>query len=220
MGKKTVIFTKQQLHEILGTNMTYLDNADSDFKENGNNEVYSGEKLPSQNADPITTDKVAKMRVVDYGPWVPGGRGDARFGNVYQRGLYESNSDLEGTSIEMDPETAKKMTAAKGSAGANAVKNGRVTYTNATTIKSEMEKLKAAGDEPSTKKYQAMGGDIFLDKITKALNDKTALVQRDKENMRNMGMQNVFQEPGGTKNSGNGMAHTKKVDGGTMTFLQ
>lgn len=220
MAKKTVIFTKQQLHEILGTNMTYLDNADSDFKENGNNEVYSGEKLPSQDADPFTTDKLAKMRVVDYGPWVPGGRGDARIGNVYQRGLYESNSDLEGTFIEMDPETSKKMTAAKGSAGANAVKNGRMTYTNATTIKTEMEKLKAAGDEQSMKKFQAMGGDIFLDKIRKALDNKTALVKRDKKNRADMGMKNVYQKPGGTKNSGNGMAHTKKVDGGTMTYLQ
>ena len=86
-GKKTVYFTKKQLDEIEGANFAYLDNASSDFTNNKLNQTYASGTLDGHDADPITTDKVADMRAVDYGPWMPGGRGGLRNTLAYTNGM-------------------------------------------------------------------------------------------------------------------------------------
>lgn len=61
MGKK-VKFSKSQLSEIVGDDMSYLDNGD--FQEyNGNNQISTTGKLSSgEEGEPITGDKFANMQ--------------------------------------------------------------------------------------------------------------------------------------------------------------
>ena len=62
MARKKVIFTEEQLNEIIGGDTTYLDAADKDFREfAGHNEVTVGGKdgLNRQDAEPITGDKIS-----------------------------------------------------------------------------------------------------------------------------------------------------------------
>lgn len=207
MKKRTFILTEQQLSEILGTNMSYLDNVDSDFAQNGSNEVYTGEKTDTNDAEPITTDKYSKARVINFGPWMTGGRsGYAHYTYGGSGRVMESNSDLEGTTLTID----------------NDDPNGKMSYTAATTKKSEMEKLKNAankGDKSAETQFNNRGGDETLNKINRTLDNKTGLVKRWKQNKKNMGDTNAFQKPGGTKNAGNGQAHTKKVSGGFLHYF-
>lgn len=78
MAKKTLIISQKQLDEIVGGNTSYLDNEGEDFAENGNNEVFTGDKLDGKDAEPYTTDQHAQERSLDYGPWIPGGRGGTK----------------------------------------------------------------------------------------------------------------------------------------------
>ena len=87
MENKTIIFSQKQLDEIIGKetvsevdggNAAYLDNITNDFVKNGNNEVYTGEKMDKTDAKPLYTDKYAKQRSLDYGPWMPDGRGGSK----------------------------------------------------------------------------------------------------------------------------------------------
>ena len=68
MAKKTLIISQKQLDEIVGGNSSYLDNEGEDFAENGNNEVFTGDKLDGKDAEPYTTDQHAQERSLDYGP--------------------------------------------------------------------------------------------------------------------------------------------------------
>lgn len=220
MGKKKIIISQKQLDEICGGNSAYLDNVENDFAQNGNNEVYTGDKLDNHDADPLTTDKLAKTMRRDSSLWGLGRYNKASTPIFLscskkewkEQALNESNSSLEGTNISISPTTERFITG-KG-AGANAVENGGVSYTNATTIKSRMNKLQKqanAGDVAAQQKYNEMGGEEFHKNIEKTLDDKTSIIQRDKENRsKNLNQQNVFQKPGGKKISGNGQAHSGK----------
>ena len=70
--------------------------------------------------------------------------------------------------------------------------------------------------------YQMICGDKLKPWVDNSLKSFTGSIQRDKENRSSMGQSNVFQKAGGTKNSGNGQAHTQKVsstfDGKVNTF--
>ena len=47
--------------------------------------------------------------------------------------------------------------------------------------------------------------------ICSVLNRETGAIKQRKTNRKNLGFENQFQKAGGTKNSGNGKAHSKKV---------
>lgn len=229
MSEKSLIITSKQLDEILGSNLSYLDNSNSDFKLNGSNEVYSGEKTVNSDSEPYTTDKNADQQSVNYGPWTSLGK---TLGNspVYSNGVIccskkewiekniikESNSSLEKTNITVDPTAQQNMgDVKKNSAGAHAIKNNGMSYTNATTIKSRLKKLKDQankGDLTALKAFNDMGGDALADSIDRQLKNKSAAVKRDKENRSNLGFTNVYQKEGGSKTSGNGKSHTPKAN--------
>lgn len=211
MAKKTLIITQKQLDEIVGGNSTYLDNVDSDFAQDAANKVYTGEKFDNKDSEPITTDKFAKRIRRNYGYYGYGGRirSDVPLTITCSKGEWkkknlvkEENQDLKGTKFGVGQSVKDNMVAAADSAGANAVKNGNISYENAKVIKTRMNKLQQQaqqGDANAQQKYEKMGGKLLQDTVTNKLDNATALSKRDKENRANMGFQNVYQKPGGTK---------------------
>lgn len=212
MAKKTLIITQKQLDEIVGGNSAYLDNADNDFKEDAANKIYTGEKTDTEDSNPVTTDKFAKQLRRNYGYFGMGRNAKACYPAVvtcsksewYNKNIVnEDNSALQNTNFGIGQSIKNNMIAAENSAGANAVEKGNISYENAKVIKHRMEKLQnqaMKGDAQAQQKYLNMGGKMLQDTVTKKLDNATSLVKRDKENRSNMGFQNVYQKPGGTKN--------------------
>lgn len=204
---KRIIITQKQLDEIVGGNSSYLDGLGTDFREDGTNAVYTGEKKEDSDDKPVTTNRIAQQ--LPKAPYFY--RRDTRASyfeskksDWEKRNLRESNASLDGTNISIDPTTKDNMVAGKDSAGANAVKNGNITYNNATTIKSRMDKLKdavAKGDKNALQTYNNMGGDVFYDKINRELKNKTSIAKRDKDTMKQLGVEKD------TRQYGNGKGH-------------
>lgn len=210
MSKKTLILSQKQLDEIVGGNSAYLDNLDNDFAEDATNQVYSGDKLEDKDADPYTTDQHAHERSLDYGPWIPGGRGGTKSAMVYTNGLIACSKK----------EWAKRMLKEDNQ---NLVNNtygddkNRVSNTNASTLKWRYgaAKKKAQSSDPtirqqgiSTMKTMEKNNPN-LSQIESQYNAAMASDANLKQAAADRGEQNVFQRPGGKKNTG-GSAHTKK----------
>lgn len=228
MAKRRIILTQSQLDEIVGGNTEYLDGENTDFSQyDGINNIYTGEKLDSKDADPVDTDKIAHQMVrkpVAYGLLH---RGTATYNPLFvcardrgeKKSINETNSELVNTKFGIGDNLKNNMSAVRDSAGANAVKNGSISYDNAKTIKSRMNKLQQRakkGDMAAQRTYERMGGKVLQDTVEKNLDNATSLVKRDKENRANLGFKNVYQKPGATKVSGNGKAHTPKNNNGII----
>lgn len=210
MAKKTLILSQKQLDEIVGGNSAYLDNLGNDFAENANNEIYSGDKLDGKDAEPYTTDQHAHERSLDYGPWIPGGRGGTKSAMVYTNGMIAcSKKDFERSVIN---ET-----------NSNLINNtygddkNRVTNTNASTLKWRYgaAKKKAQSSDP-TIRQQGISTMKTMEKnnpnLAQIESQYNAAMNNDanlKQSAKNRGQQNVFQKPGGTRNNG-GAAHSQK----------
>lgn len=212
MAKKTLIITKKQLEEIVGGDSSYLDNADTDFKQDAVNKIYTGEKTDTEDSMPVTTDKFAKQLRRNYGYFGMGRNAKACYPAVVtcsksdwvnKNVVNEDNSALQNTNFGIGQSFKDNIVAAGDSAGANAAKNGNISYDNARVIKHRMEKLQnqaMKGNSQAQQKYLNMGGKMLQDTVNQKLDNATSLVKRDKENRNNMGFQNVYQKPGGTKN--------------------
>lgn len=201
---KRIILTQKQLDEIVGGDSSYLDSLGTDFRNDGTNAVYTGEKRSNSSDDkPITTDKVAQTlprTPYFYRSNTRASYFESKKGDWKKKNLKEANE----TNISIDPTTQNNMVAASDSAGANAVKNGNISHTNATTIKSRMKKLKgqiAKGDTNALNVYNKMGGDVLYDKLDKELKNKSNINNRNKENLKNIGIQTD------TRTYGNGQGH-------------
>lgn len=221
MARKKVIFTEEQLNEIIGGDTTYLDAADKDFREfAGHNEVTVGGKdgLNRQDAEPIIGDKISDAmgrsdnwftisRAKSFGVPIPIYCSKENEGET----INESNSDLEGQRFQVDPTTMRNLACVSGNGkGSGRLKNilrdGSVSYTEATTLKNLLDKADPNGEE-----YKNMGGKVLHDFINRTLENRTGIIRRGKENMKDLGFENQFQKAGGTKQSGNGQAHTSKI---------
>lgn len=208
MAKK-VILTQKQLDEICGGDSSYLDGIGTDFRKDGTNAVYTGEKRSDGSDDePMTTKDVdltlPKPPYYYYWRNIPRTRYfESKKSDWAKKNLREANE----TNISIDPTTKKNMVAGPDSAGANAVKNGVISHTNATTIKNRMEKLKDSikkGNEQALNKYNNMGGDVLYDKLNRELENKTTINQRDKQNQKNLGIQTDIRD------YGNGKGHSEE----------
>lgn len=228
MSRKTIILTQKQLDEIVGGRIsesedgdaTYLDDIASEDvgKEDAANNVYTS----PNGTDPVTSDKFANQRrrsssfyglnrnISTYNPvMIACSKGEWEQKNL----VNEDNQDLVNTNFTIGQSEKDNMVATGDSAGANFVKNGDISYGNAKTVKSRMNKLQKlakAGDAQAAQTYQNMGGKVLQDTVTKKLDNATALDKRDKKNRTDMGFQNVYQKPGGSKTTGNGKAHSPK----------
>ena len=164
------------------------------------------------------------MRAIDYGPWIPGGRGGNRNSIVYTNGMLtcskkewmkrnmisEENGQLVNKNFTMSPTAKDNMTAGKDSAGENFAENG-ASYNNMTTIKSRLEKYKRLannGDASALNTYENMGGDELKKEVDNKLKTATKNAETIKNNKKELGYRvksqnntNVFKNDNGTNSS-------------------
>lgn len=112
--------------------------------------------------------------------------------------LQESNSELEGRTWRLDlyGDGLKKT----------------YSYTYLTTLKGELERLLTNLVRQNAPRQQIERVKHAIKVICSVLNRETGAIKQRKTNRKNLGFENQFQKAGGTKNSGNGMAHSKKVN--------
>ena len=111
--------------------------------------------------------------------------------------LQESNGELEGRTwrLDLDGDGLKKT----------------YSYTNLTTKKTELERLRRNLVRQNAPRQQLERVKHAIKVICSVLNRETGAIKQRKTNRKNLGFENQFQKAGGTKNSGNGKAHSKKV---------
>lgn len=232
MGRKTLILRRDQLDEICGTNTAYLDNS-NDYAEDGLTTTKAGGAVSDSNgekeySDPLTTDDYAHELAPEtlfallfrngghglWGHWGSGLRANTLdgFDNEFEyhdgwddededdfgkKKLQESNGELEGRTwrLDLDGNGLKKT----------------YSYTNLTTKKTELERLLTNLDRQNAPRQQTERVKHAIKVICSVLNRETGAIKQRKTNRKNLGFENQFQKAGGTKNSGNGKAHSKKV---------
>lgn len=223
---KTIIITERQLHEILGSNSSYLDNTEGDFNEyNGHTEISASGKLSDKtDAEPITTDEYTK-NLAKRDNWFGRGKGNALVsltcGIDKKKTLKEANSAAQGKTWYIPDDiyailqqNLQNFNGDKNASGwdrlNNLINKRNVEY-------SEMKRLKSFF-EGEGKNDQAqmnlIGGNRMCQWVKNSLNSFRTAVSNDKANRKAMGFQNVYQKAGGTKTSGNGLAHTPKTNNG------
>ena len=111
--------------------------------------------------------------------------------------LQESNGELEDRTWRMDLDNdGQKKT---------------YSYTNLTTKKTELKQLLTQLVQQNAPKQQIQKVKSALAGICRVLDRETGAIKQRKTNRKNMGFANQFQKAGGTKNSGNGKAHSRKM---------
>ena len=222
--KKTIILSERQINEVLGANSAYLDAAGAkDFKEFPGAEVSAEVNSSEEDGKPVTTDKIANSLSVKDGFWRTrggqrGGIGSLNCSKESKKKILESNSDLEGRFFSLDPSTYNELVKTYNDSVSSFDAKGRQTlekiikdkgleYTNATTIKSRLDKLKKDSAE-----YSELGGRALHRFLNMTLTNATTAIEADKQRRKNNGEENVFQKAGGTKDSGNGEGHFEKTN--------
>ena len=206
MGRKTIILREDQFNEICGTNTAYLDN-NNDYAEDGTVTTKAAGSVSDSNGEkeyskPVTGKEwghelapetlfALLFRNGGHGLWGHWGSG------LRARELTESNNELEGRAWKLDLD--------------NDGMDKTYSYTDLTTKKTELKKKlidlvqQNAPEEMINKvkaKYAA---------ICRVLGRETGAIKGRKTAMKNLGFNNQFQKPGGSKDSVNGKAHSKKV---------
>ena len=213
MKRKTLILTENQFNEICGTNTAYLDNP-GDYTEDGLTTTKTAGAVSDSNgekeySDPLTTDDYAHelapetlfallFRNGGHGLWGHWGSGlRAKELTEGKKKLQESNGELEDRTwrLDLDGDGLKKT----------------YSYTNLTTKKTELKQLLAQLVQQNAPKQQIQRVKSALAGVCRVLDRETGAIKQRKTNRKNLGFANQFQKEGGTKNSGNGKAHSKKV---------
>ena len=213
MSRKTLILREDQFNEICGTNTAYLDNP-GDYAEDGLTTTKTGGAVSDSNgekeySDPLTTDDYAHelapetlfallFRNGGHGLWGHWGSGlRAKELTEGKKKLQESNGELEDRTwrLDLDNDGLKKT----------------YSYTNLTSKKTELKQLLAQLVQQNAPKQQIQRVKSALAGVCRVLDRETGAIKQRKTKRKNMGFENQFQKAGGTKNSGNGKAHSKKI---------
>lgn len=220
MARKVYV-TQDQLNEIL--NGSYLQDPSSD----GNlGDGWSGEITtnPLVGGEPVTTDEFAKD--LPHNGWFMG-----RYS--YRRGTTPAAGALtmeEKKTINEIAASAKNKTNVVSGPLADKLKLVLQNCTNENWRKRITKLLSGASEnylsnflseiksgKVDQKMLAALGGKDLIDWMTRCITNRQKMDADDKKIKHDMGMENVYQKPGGMKQSGNGQAHTEKS--GTITYL-
>ena len=219
MSKKKIILTQKQLDEMVDGNVDYLSDKNDDFTFDGTNAVYTGSKMGDTDAKPLTTDKFAKQLSLQYGPWTPDGRGGSK-GCIDRTNhmitcskkewakknlVNEINSDLANRKYGKDGKSHNTMSVEKARFHAAQTKSKDTDPTVRQQGLTTMQNMLKNNPE--------------LQQDVAQYNNAMAVDKNLKNSAKDRGEENVFQKKGGTKNSGNGKAHTTK-SGAIITYEQ
>ena len=195
--KHKLILSQSQIDEICNGDSSYLDGLSSkpDVPEDYANEITVGGGIIDSYPDPLTTDEFGRQLARQNGMF--GGRrcyhGD--YVTMYEgkKKDWMKRHSINETNQALDHQ---EITAVIGD-GPNAEK---VTG-NENMLSTRLSRAEDAGNEEEAKA------------LRKALDNRRKPIENRKKNLKNLGIDNVYQKAGGKKNSGNGKAHTRKDDG-------
>lgn len=223
---KTIIITEQQLEKILGETFVYTNKTNSGFPEyNGHTEVsVDGKVSDEEHGEPVTTDDIAK-NLAKRDQWVGRGKIAVNCSVDKKKILKEENSAAVNKTWYIPDdiymvllENKKNYDGNRAAKGwdrlNNLIENRNVSY-------GEMKRLKNFFEnegKTDSFQYNLLGGNRMYQWVKNSLNSFRTAVSNDKANRKAMGFQNVYQKAGGTKQSGNGQAHTKKNNNGITYF--
>lgn len=224
MGK-TIIISERQLYEIIGADPSYLDSMEGDFKEyNAGIETMVGGKLSDKtDSKPFTTDDYVKSLSKTYGGGIM--QYAPKRTNEQKKNLSENAPMGQGKTWMIPDELYTNLQsnhqAYQGGRNAagwdrlnNLIKQRNVKY-------GEMKRLKNYFEQQGKKDqnaYNLLGGAKMEQWVQNSLKSYRGAIETDKANRSAMGQENVYQKAGGTKNAGNGKAHSKKNNG--ITYFE
>lgn len=232
--KRTIIISARQLNEIVGADSSYLSSIDNDEDvPRGHVETFAdGGPIDAtkERGNPITTDKIASKKAKNPS-WSNRGvtRSIPLTCSKKKTKIVEANRAGEDKTWRIPDEIYKtlKMNASSYGGDKNASGWDRLNnlINNPDVSYNEMRRLKNFFDNHSKNEpehYNMICGDKLKPWVDTSLSSFTGAIERDKANRSSLGQTNVYQKAGGTKNSGNGQAHTPKVsptfDGNVNTF--
>ena len=222
MGK-TIIISERQLTEILGADSSYLDSMEGDFKEfNGHTEVSVNGKLSDKSdGEPLTTDEYGSKKMLTNG-WGTTARQQPLVMNcgVEKKTLVENLPMGQERTWTIPEELYSQLQNNRQMYNGNKNASGWDRLNNLINQRNvkynEMKRLKSffdreAKNDPNN--YNLIGGKDMEQWVQNSLKSYRGAVATDKASKSAMGFENVYQKAGGTKNVGNGQAHTKKNNG-------
>lgn len=221
MARKVYV-TQGQLDEIL--NGSYL----QDPKTDGNvGEPWTGEITtnPLPDGQPVTTDEFAKD--LPHNGWFMG-RYSYRRGTTPAAGAFTMEEEKK-TLNEVAASAENKVSRVSGPL-ADKLKMSLQSCNNE-NWRHRIEKLLNGATENYLSNFlsdirngkvsqdllQMVGGKDLVDWMTRVIGNRQRMDADDKRIKHDMGLENVYQKPGGAKEVGNGQAHTPK--NGTITYF-
>ena len=212
MTRRKIIVAESQIDRLLGEGfMSYLENKEDANEappnEYGTEAFTDGKDANGDDMKSPCTDRVARERYPrnPFSYW-NGTRGFALGGRV----MTEDNQDLMGRQFSVNAPLKKEIQANAKDSGDKLLNNmaDEKSFNIKTAYKRrhDLNKMKAENPE----EFKATGRDRILRDISNQIENAKGLSKSNKETKKNAGIDNAFQKPGGTKNSGNGKAHTTK----------
>ena len=225
MGK-TIIISQKQLNEIVGTNTSYLEMADSDFNEfNAHTEVSTGGKLSiKQDSNPVTTDAFASKKAKNPS-WSNNGitRPLPLTCSKKKTKILEANQEGEHRTWYIPDEIYDTLNYNRNNFNGDKNAEGWDRLNNLINKRDvsyhEMRRLKNFFDNDATKQvdhYKLIGGDKMKNWVNQSLTNFTSSIADKNANLKSLGIKKD------TKISGNGKGHssstTTTFNGKTSTF--
>lgn len=215
---RKIYVTESQITEVFGMGLSYFNGPSNIPEIKADSDVTTGGKIDK--GTKITTDKIKKYSRTYFGP-----RKVIRC-SLEKKNLTESNKELVNNRYQIPEKLYKTLCAnynrvknntnIKGAQRLNnLVNNKAISYNEMYRLKNYFENLPQNDDE-----YILLGGNEMVRWIDQQLKSDTTTSKNTKKAKEMLGMRNVYQKEGGTKNSGNNKAHSKKNDLITFNFEQ
>lgn len=221
MSRK-VYMTEEQLNEILDG--SYLDDYSSDgnIKDAG----YEITTNPMKGGEPVTADEYAKKRGArdifmgryrDHGGVYPA----AGALTLEKKNINEVTDAVKNKRYKVSGPLRDKMMRNYQSTNGRTIGTKRLEKLLSNEGASEnylsnlLSDMKAGNI--SQEEMQLLGGDDFIRWMNQNIKNRQTIDAGVKKSQHDMGMQNVYQKEGGTRNNG-GTAHTPK-NNGTITYF-
>ena len=212
---RRVLFTESQLKEALGEDfMSYLPNSSMAAEEPDNSygtEIGTSDKnCDGIETDTITTDKIAQQRSPRFPIWRA------------STGLHESKKKLNETNQDLTDmgktfNLGKKLNNSIQQTAndnpndkmlSNMANDENMTANCAYTRNNRLEHMKH--DDPE--RYKRINGERLQKVLQDKLDNAKGISKSRKETKAAAGLPNAYHKEGGTRNVGNGMAHSQKKD--------
>ena len=220
---RKVYFTENQMKRLIGEDFESYLPQETDAGEVPSNsygtEVSPSAKIDGEYTDNSWTDRVSKEIVPNspYGRRYPCTSVSAGICESSKKKLNETNQDLQNTRFNLTKNLKSDVMAmAASDSGDKLINNMAQEIQNGDgfNTKSAYKRLydlrNMAKNDPE--RFKRINGQRLISVISNQLENAKGASKRSKESKKAVGMQNAYQKAGGTKQSGNGMAHSQKTN--------